>query len=69
MEVPVGFEPTNGGFANRCVRPLHHGTLICQPISFIKNTLKMQLTSLKSLSPWHPLHPVSFQEYQSAWHL
>jgi len=29
----------------------------------------MQLTSLKSLSPWHPLHPVSFQEYQSAWHL
>lgn len=27
LEVPVGFEPTNGGFANRSVRPLHHGTL------------------------------------------
>ena len=27
MEVPVGFEPTNAGFANRSVKPLHHGTV------------------------------------------
>ena len=24
MEAGVGFEPTNGGFANRSVKPLHH---------------------------------------------
>lgn len=27
LEVPVGFEPTNGGFADPCVNQLRHGTL------------------------------------------
>lgn len=26
MEVEVGFEPTNDGFANRCLRPLGYST-------------------------------------------
>lgn len=26
MEVPMGIEPMNVGFANRSVRPLRHGT-------------------------------------------
>ncbi len=35
VEVPVGFEPTNGGFANRCVKPLHHGTNLIFDFGFL----------------------------------
>lgn len=28
VEVPMGFEPMNAGFANRSVKPLRHGTII-----------------------------------------
>lgn len=28
LEVEVGFEPTNDGFANRCLRPLGYSTMI-----------------------------------------
>lgn len=30
-EAGVGFEPTNDGFANRCLRPLGYPALFCSP--------------------------------------
>lgn len=30
LEVEVGFEPTNDGFANRCLRPLGYSTFGCR---------------------------------------
>lgn len=30
VEVPMGFEPMNAGFANRSVKPLRHGTEVCE---------------------------------------